>query len=138
MWEGAVMKIAIKAMIAGAAVCAFAAPASAYTINGTIPGKTKNMIANHLQKPPSAKGNLKLTFSSPPVNAGVPYVVGFCLAAASAPASNPCGSEVGLYVLPGQQLIVFVASNFYPNYVVWVGQGTNAAVPYTLDVDYIP
>jgi hypothetical protein len=132
------MKIAIKAMMLGVAACAFAAPAFAYTLTGTIPGtKPPKSVAIHLQKPPPGAVYLKLTLSSPPVNAGVGYSVGFCVAPASAP--HPCSTtNAGLLVLPGQQAIVFVASNIYPDYVVWVGQGTAVSVPYSLEVDTVP
>jgi hypothetical protein len=33
---------------------------------------------------------------------------------------------------------VFVSASTYPNNVIWVTQGTFVAVPYSLDVDYIP
>jgi len=133
------MKLAVRAIIATAALCASAAPASAYTINGTIPGNSRNMTAIHLQKPPSTGGYLKLTLSAPPANVGVGYAVSFCISPASSPASHPCPSNgPGLLVVPGQPTIIFVLANIYPNYVVWVGTGLRASVPYTLDVDYIP
>jgi hypothetical protein len=133
------MKTAIKTIMIGVAACAFAAPAFAYTINGTIPGNTRNMTAIHLQKPPSPNGYLKLTLSAPDTNVGVGYSVAFCISPASSPASHPCPSNgPGLLVVPGQPTIVFVYANIYPSYVVWVGTGLRAAVPYILDVDYIP
>jgi hypothetical protein len=142
MLEGATMRTAIKAMMLGVAACTFAAPAFAYTINGTIPGHTRNMTAIHLQKPPSPNGYLKLTLSAPDTNVGVGYSVAFCIALKSMPASNPCpatsSTEDGLLVVPGQPTIVFIYAKSYPNYVVWVGTGLTASVPYTLDVDYVP
>ena len=132
------MKTVLKTMMIGVAACAFAAPAFAYTINGTIPG-TSPPIAIHLQKPPSSKGYLKLTVSSPPVNAGVPYAVNFCVNYASAP--HPCSSTTkgaGSLIVPGQQAIVFVPASIYPKEIIWIGQGTAVAVPYVVDVDYMP
>ena len=139
------MKTAIKTMMVGVVACAFAAPAFAYTLTGTIPGVIRGQlpisVAIHLQKPPGP-GFLKLTLSSPPVNAGVAYDVSFCVGPASAPVTHPCSTASnigsGFIVLPGQQVIVFVSTNSYPNDVIWVGQGTFVAVPYSLDVDYIP
>jgi hypothetical protein len=131
------MKIAIKATMLSVAACAFAAPAFAYTINGTIPANS--LVAIHFQQPPSSKGYLKLTVSSPPVNAGVPYAVSFCVNYASAP--HPCSSTTkgaGSLIVPGQQAIVFVPASIYPKEVIWIGQGTAVAVPYIVDVDYIP
>jgi hypothetical protein len=131
------MKTVINTMMIGIAACAFAAPAFAYTLNGTIPAtKPPKWVAIHLQKPPSSSGYLKLTLSSPPVSAGVPYSVNLCFGPASTPVS--CGSNAGFLVLPGQQSIVFVAASIYPNDVIWVQQGTTVAVPYSVDVDYIP
>jgi hypothetical protein len=135
------MKTAIKTMMLGIAACTFAAPAFAYTINGTIPS-SRNWTAIHLQKPPSTGGFLKLTLSAPPANVGTSYAVSFCIALKSMPASNPCpatsSTEAGLLVVPGQPTTVFVLANAYPNFVVWVRTGLSAAVPYSLDVDYIP
>jgi hypothetical protein len=89
------MKLAIKAIVATAALCAFAAPAFAYTISGTIPGNSRNMTAVHFQKPPSTAEYLKLTLSAPPANVGVGYSVGYCISRASAPASQPCSEHGG-------------------------------------------
>jgi hypothetical protein len=134
------MKLAIKAIVATAALCAFAAPAFAYTISGTIPGNSRNMTAVHFQKPPSTAEYLKLTLSAPPANVGVGYSVGYCISRASAPASQPCSSPnmAGLVIVPGQQTIVFVGANVYPSFVIWLGTGLRDAVPYTVDVDYVP
>jgi hypothetical protein len=143
MWEGDMMKTAIKAMMLGVAACAFAAPAFAYTLTGTIPGgvqgKPSKSVAIQLQKPPSTKGFLKLTVSSPPVNANVPYTVTFCVDFASA--AYPCstGTTAALsLVVPGQQAVVFIPTYIYPKEVIWIGHGTAVAVPYIVDVDYIP
>jgi hypothetical protein len=134
------MKIAMKAMIAGAAIVAVSTQAFAYTLSGTIPGNSRNMTAVHFQKPPSTGGYLKLTLSAPPANVGVGYSVGYCISRASAPASQPCSSPnmAGFVIVPGQQTIVFVNASVYPNYVIWLGTGLRAAVPYTVDVDYVP
>ena len=133
------MKTATKIMMVGVAACAFAAPAFAYTLTGTIPGNTRHMTAIHLQQPPGI-GFLKLTLSAPPANVGVGYGVSFCVSLASLPASNPCAltTQAGLLVLSGQSATMFVASTIYPTSVVWVGTGLRVAVPYTLDVDFIP
>ena len=134
------MKTAIKTMMIGVAVCAFAAPAFAYTINGTIPGNTNKYTAIHLQKPPSTGGFLKLTLSAPPANVGTGYAVGFCIALESSVASRPCYTTnmPGLVIVPGQQTIVFINANSYPYNVIWVKTGLGVAVPYSVDVDYIP
>ena len=132
------MKIAIKAMMLGIAACAFAAPAFAYTINATIPGDTRKMHAVHLQKSPAGATILKLTLSAPP-GGGVAHTINFCIALASAPASQPCPStETEFILVPNQQTIVFVDAGLYPNYVIWAGTGTTLAVPLTVDVDVVP
>jgi hypothetical protein len=137
--EEGTMKTAIKTMMVGIAAWAFAAPAFAYTLTGTIPGNTKNMTAIHLQKPPG-QGFLKLTLTAPPANVGIGYAISFCVGLASSPASGPCASntQAGLYFKPGQSATVLVTSTIYPTHVVWVGTGLKAAVPYSLDVDFIP
>jgi hypothetical protein len=136
------MKAAVKTVLLGIVACTFAAPAFAYTINGTIaPTMPPKWVAVHLQKPASSNTYLKLTLSSPPVNAGIGYAINFCVALASAPVSSPCASYstvAGSLILPGQQAIVFVNANAYPNYVIWFQQGTKIAVPYTVDVDAVP
>src|ERR1700684_3773652 len=135
MLEGATMKTAIKTMMLGVAACAFAAPAFAYTINGTIPGNASNWTAVHLQPPPSPNGYVKLTLFAPPANVGIGYDISFCVSPASAPASRPCPpTTVAEPVLvPGQQTIVFVNANRFPSFVIWLGTGLRVAVPYTVD-----
>ena len=136
------MKTAIKAMMLGVAACAFAAPAFAYTLTGTIPAGIRGVppvaVSIQLQQPPSSVSYLKLTLSSPPVypsvKGRVPYVVGFCVG----PASDSCISNGGFLVVPGQQTIMFVSSYIFPGDVIWIEANEPFAVPYSLDVDYIP
>jgi hypothetical protein len=128
-------------MMVGIAACVFAAPSSfAYTLTGTIPGNARNWTAIHLQKPPANGGFLKLTLSAPPANAGTPCAVSFCISLASLPASNPCASTTlaGPYVLTSQPTAVFVTANIYRYDVVSIKTGLAAAVPYTMDVDFMP
>src|SRR5579862_2402363 len=126
------MKIAITSLLLGAAICAFAVPARAYTINGTIPPHSppKPVLIN-LPKP-LPPGILKLTFTAPPVNAGVRYVITLCIG----PAAHPCG--LPLSVLEGQQAVVPIDSNLMATSVISVAQGTRVAVPYILEVDTLP
>jgi hypothetical protein len=83
---------------------------------------------------PISPGILKLTFTAPPVNAGVRYVITFCIG----PVSHPC--VLPLQVLEGQQAVVPVDANVFTteHYVISVEQGTSVAVPYTLEVDSLP
>jgi hypothetical protein len=130
-WEGDTMKIAIKAMIAGAAVCAFAVPASAYTVNGTVPS---GQVTFTVQKPTTPHQNhLKLTLTFPQVkSAGIPYSVGVCVAYANNPSPCPLPQDVS----GGEQIIaIYLATE---EYKVTLGQATIAAVPYVLNVVYVP
>jgi hypothetical protein len=128
------MKALLKTTLAGAAACAFAAPAFAYTINGTIPPHEPPEPVTIALHQPISPGILKLTFTAPPVNAGVRYVITFCIG----PASHPC--LLPLSILEGQQAVVPVDANLFTtdHYVISVGQGTRVAVPYTLEVDALP
>jgi len=111
------MKLAIKAVVAAATLCAFVGPASAYTINGTIP-VGRNGVAVNLQRPIPAS-DVKLTLTIPqPLSDGIRYLVSFCVG--------------------GQQIVVFYYYlSLSSPYSVWLGQGTGAAVPYVLDVEYL-
>jgi hypothetical protein len=125
------MQFAIKILIGAAAVCAWAAPASAYTINGTGPGG--GSVAVDLHKPIPPGGYVKFTLTIPQeLSAGIHYSVGFCLG----PKMNSC--QPGIVVPGGQQIIVFYESAAASTYgKVWLGQGTSAAAPYVLDVEYV-
>ena len=126
------MKAAIKSVIAGAATCALATPAFAYTLNGTIP-VSKNGVALNLQKP-IPRGSVKFTVTIPgKLSAGIPYLVTFCVG----PKVSSCQPPVQM---PGaQQIVVFYYSTSLssPN-KVWLGQGTGAPVPYVVEVEYVP
>jgi hypothetical protein len=131
MWEGDIMKTAIKTMMIGVAACTFAAPAFAYTISGTVPPASK-WIAVNLQTPPKRE-YLKFTFSATPVNAGVRYDIQLCITRL---APNSC--PLVMYISPGQQTIVTLDSKIFPTYTIWLGQGTSVPVPYTVEVDPVP
>ena len=124
------MQFAIKILIGAAAVCALATPASAYTINGTVPGGN---VAIDLHKPIPPGGYVKFTLTIPQeLSVGIHYSVEFCLG----PKMNSC--QPAIVVPGGQQIIVFYESAAASNYgKVWLGQGTSAAVPYVLDVEYV-
>jgi hypothetical protein len=132
--EGDTMKSLLKTTLFGAAACALAAPAFAYTINGTIPPHAPPQPVTIALHQPIGPGILKLTFTAPPVNAGVRYVISFCIG----PAAHPC--VLPLSVLEGQQAVVPVDANLFTveHDVISVGQGTKVAVPYTLEVDTLP
>ena len=126
------MKIAIKSTMIGVAACAFAAPAFAYTISGTIPpGHRPVVIPLHR---PIKPGFMKLSLTAPPKNAGVPYALDFCIG----PAANPCGlpTDRVFTVDKGQTRIESVDAAIFQTNVFVVGQGTRIALPYVVKVDY--
>lgn len=126
------MKTAIKIITIGAVTCALATPAFAYALNGTIP-VNKDGVALNLQKPiPS--GNVKLTVKIPgKLSAGIPYLVTFCVG------RKVSSCQPAVQVPGGQDIVVFYYStSLSPPNQVWLGQGTSAPVPYTVDVEYLP
>jgi hypothetical protein len=130
MREAEPMKVVIKLMIAGAAVCALAAPAFAYTLSGVLAPGQKNRVLT-LRKPIPAF--VKLTMTAPPVNAGVDYAIGFCIG----PRSNPCGlpDDWTVDVPKGQTVVRVVPGSIFTNKIFVVGQGTAKPVPYRVDVE---
>jgi hypothetical protein len=131
------MKTAIKSMMIGVAACAFAAPAFAYTLTGTIPAfssptkppKTGAVLVN-VQKP-IATSYVKLTITAPQaLSLGIAYGVAVCVG----PKLNSCPLPV---VVPsGRQVVLYHYSGDFKYYGIWLGQGTAAAVPYIIDVEY--
>jgi hypothetical protein len=137
--EGDMTKIAMKAMIAATAACTVAAPAFAYTLTGTIPAfsappKPPNtgMAQVHLQ--PAPAGYVKLTVTIPQaLSLGIGYGVTFCVG----PTPTSCGPNTP-NIPSGHQIVVYYDAVRPVSYVVWLGQGTAAAVPYVIEVDYGP
>ena len=130
------MKTAIKAIVAAAALCAFAAPASAYTLAGVIPPSSPpKPVTLHLHQP-IPKGLILFIFYAPPVNAGVAYAIDFCIG----PAFNPCGLPTSTVVtVPrGQTRILVVESNIFAHNIFVASQGTKKPVPYVVNVKPIP
>jgi hypothetical protein len=130
--EAEPMKVASTIMIAGAAVFALSAPASAYTLSGTIPphAPPKSVVLHpHIPLPPL----VRLTMSAPPVNAGVPYALTYCIG----PAANPCGlpNDWAVEVSAGQTVVRTVPASLFTGKVFVVGQGTKKSVPYKVQID---
>jgi hypothetical protein len=123
------MKIATKAMMAGIAACTFAAPAFAYTINGTVPPYGQ-WTSVKLQPPPKP-AILKLTFSPTIVNPSFAFSINFCIS------PSPRSCQAMMIVPPGQQAILPLYSSNFPTNSIWLQNGTHTALPYTLDVDTI-
>jgi hypothetical protein len=132
------MKTALKTMMIGVAACAFAAPAFAYTLTGTIPAfstptkppNTGAVLVN-LQKP-IATEYVKLTITAPQaLSLGIGYTVRVCVG----PNLNSCPLAVA--VPPGgRQVVLYYLATDFKYYGIWLGQGTAAAVPYIIDVEY--
>jgi hypothetical protein len=130
------MKLAIKAIVATAGLCAFAAPAFAYTISGVIPPSAPpKPVVVHLHQP-IPPGKILFRFYAPKVNAGVPYAVDFCIG----PTFNPCGlaTSTDVTVPAGQQRLLIVDTNVFAHNILVAGQGTKKPVPYVITVEYIP
>lgn len=124
------MKTLIKTTLAGAAACALAAPAFAYTLNGSIDHGPAQI---HLQQPIPKTGYVKLTVTIPNVKiSGIPYSVGFCVG----PTSN-C-FQISPSIPGGQQITVIYDAATLAAYGIWLDKGTAAPVPYTVNVDYLP
>jgi hypothetical protein len=132
------MKTTIAAAAVAAGLCALASPVFAYTLKGTIPagvlGHPDSGTAKiELQQPVPQDTYVKLTFTLPQaVSAGVRYDVGFCVG----PTTN-C-FQTAQSIPGGQQITAIYLTATIKAYGIWVHQGTSAAVPYTLDVDYLP
>jgi hypothetical protein len=130
--EGQTMNTSIKTMMLGIGACAFAAPAFAYTLSGTIPphAPPKSVVLHpHIPLPPL----VRLTMSAPPVNAGVPYALTYCIG----PAANPCGlpNDWAVEVSAGQSVVRTVPASLFAGKVFVVGQGTKKSVPYKVQID---
>jgi len=127
------MKIAIKSMMIGIAACAFAAPAFAYTINGTIPPNGKVVI--QLQKPIPQHTLIMLTLigpPGPPPGPGVSFPMTLCIGSAA----NPC--PLPIYAPQGLKMIATFAGGTLAGNKITISQASKVAVPYTLDVDVLP
>jgi hypothetical protein len=128
------MKLAIKAIVATAALCAFAAPAFAYTINGVIPPSAPpKPVVVHLRQP-IPPGKILFRFYAPP--AAVPYALDFCIG----PSFNPCGFSTSTDVIvPAiEQRLLIIDANVFAHNILVVKQGTRKPVPYSVTVEFMP
>lgn len=126
------MKTAIKTMMIGVAACAFAAPAFAYTISGTIPANGKVVV--QLQKPIPHRAIMLTLFGppGPPLGPGVTYPISFCIGLAA----NPC--PLPILAPQGLKMIVTLAWGYLVSNTITLGQASKVAVPYTLEVEVLP
>jgi hypothetical protein len=128
----AAVKTATKILIAVTAMCAFAAPASAYTLTGTLPPNGKPVVIQ-LQKP-IPHNLIKLTLSGPPgppnsPGVSFPFVLTFCR-------GSYC--PLAIYAPQGQQMIATFDQGTLQNYTITLGQPSKVVVPFTLEVEVIP
>lgn len=126
------MKTAVKIVIAVTGMCAFAAPASAYTLTGTLPPNGKP-VAIHLHTP-IPHNLIKLTLSGPPgppnsPGVSYPFMLTFCR-------GSYC--PMAIYAPQGQQMIASFNQGTLQNYTLTLSQSSKVAMPYTLDVEVIP
>jgi hypothetical protein len=131
--EGATMKTAIKTMMIGVAACAFAAPAFAYTLTGTVPPNGKPVVIQ-LQKP-IPHNVIMLTLNGPPgppPGPGVTYPMTFCISSAA----NPC--PLPILVPQGLKMIASFLSGSLVGNTITISQVSKVAVPYTLEVEILP
>jgi hypothetical protein len=123
------MKTLAHAAMLGAASCLLATQALAYTLSGTIPPGGKAVVID-LHK--LSEGNITFKFSAPPVSAGVPYKVSFCIG----PKDNPCGAPLShdTEVPAGESRTLTTDALVFSCNELVVGQGTGVTVPYTIEV----
>jgi hypothetical protein len=132
------MKTSLKALLAISVALGlsllFTQEAFAYiTLNGTIPAGTTPVVILQANNQPGATGVIKFKFSAPAHDAGVPYVLSFCIG----PASNPCGLPTSYVVdVPGgQERLAVVNANVFATNVLVVGQGTKRPVPFAVTME---
>lgn len=126
------MKTAI-ATVAAIGLCAFASPAFAYTLNGTMPA-VPGIAQIHLQQPIPKDSYVKLTLTVPKaLSLGIPYEVYFCVG----PTSNCLQAGISQAFPGGQQIIAIYESGTLATNGIWLSQPTRASVSYTLEVDYL-
>jgi hypothetical protein len=125
------MKTAIKTMMIGVAACAFAAPASAYTLTGTAVPNDQATVIN-LQKP-ITPGYVRLRIKMPQVSsAGTGYVIDFCMGPTTAPCKLP------VEIPGGQEIVVIYGSRTLATNKLTLRNPTSGAVPYVVEVDNVP
>jgi hypothetical protein len=126
------LKIAMKAIIAAAAVCTVAAPAFAYTLNGTVPAG--GFVVINLHKP-LRPGPVQFVFSAPPGGAGAAYALDYCVGRnAGAKTCQIANMYSVVQIVPGQTATVSFPYKIFSTNVLVVEQGTSAPVPYSVEV----
>jgi hypothetical protein len=132
------MKTGIKALIAITVAFALAIvyvpQARAYiTLNGMVPVGRAGMVILQAHKQAGTTDTLKFKFSAPSFDAGVAYVLSFCIG----PTANPCGQPTSYVVqVPGgEERLAVVPSSVFVNNVLVVGQGTTRPVPYSVTIE---
>lgn len=126
---------AIRAVVVALAISLVCVPeAQAYiTLNGMVPvGRTGVIILQAHQQSENTTDTLKFKFSAPSFNAGVQYVLSFCIG----PVANPCGQAVYSVNVPGgEERLAVVPSSIFAKNVLVVAQGTLRQVPYSVTIE---
>ena len=132
------MKIGRRTLIAAivtvvvSAICIHEAHAY-ITLNGMGPvGRTGTVILQ-AHKQSGMTDTMKFKFTAPSFNAGVAYVLSFCIC----PSTNPCGLPTSYVVnVPGgEERLAVVPSSLLTNNVLIVTQGTTRPVPYSVTIE---
>src|ERR1700686_3065906 len=126
-----VMRALLAIVVALALSALFVQEAFAYiTLNGMVPVGQAGLVILQAHKQSGATDTLKFKFSAPSFNAGVKYVINFCIG----PATNPCGLPTS-YVVPvpgGEERLAVVPASIFEKSVLTVGHGTSRPVPFAV------
>lgn len=127
------MKTLITAIASGAVALALWTPAFALQkVAGMVPPGTTGVVISF--KLPPNRGRMLFTFAAPRprVSSAVPYTLNYCVG----PKANPCGmpsSRVVVVPEGGKKSAAFNSAIFAAR-VLTVSQGTNAPVPYAVQI----
>ncbi len=125
------MRLGARLLIAALCACVLPTPGMAsQTLSGVLPPGTRLKIL--AVKRPVPPQQMHFRFYAPPVNAGVPYALDFCIG----PRANPCGlpSDIVVNVPKGQTRLATYSSALFATKVLAVGQGTARPVPYSVTI----
>jgi hypothetical protein len=127
------MKTLVIAMVAGAVACVLSTPAFArQRITGVIRPGTTPVVINFRR--PAAPTQMLFTFSAPRPRAshGAPYALNYCIGLRV----NPCGlpSSQLVNVPEGGKQTASFNSGIFATDILVVGQGTNAPVPFVVEI----
>jgi hypothetical protein len=132
-----VLRAPLAIVVALALSALFVQKAFAYiTLNGIVPVSNKGLVILQAYKGSGADkegggtGMLKFKFSAPAFDAGVKYVLAFCIGTAT----NPCG-VYSVEVPGGEERLAVVPASFLEKNVLTVSQGTKRPVPFAVTIE---